>query len=77
MGNDKLRYLAGWPDDETFDRIMQGLCPEAGLPTLHLTGGLRIRDTATHRFVFNYANFAQDWQGAEIPPAGVHWEALP
>jgi beta-galactosidase len=38
--------------------------------------GLRIRDTESHRFVFNYAATAQDWNDTRIPAAGVHWEAL-
>ncbi len=73
---DKLRYLAGWPDDATWDMILQDLCAENGLPHLALPDGLRIRDTATHRFVFNYAPEAQDWRGKAIAPAGVHWEPL-
>jgi len=37
---------------------------------------LRIRDTDTHRFIFNYAPKARDWNGVSIPAAGVHWETL-
>ena len=76
MGQGPVRYLAGWPDDPTFDRIVRGLCAEAGVPTLDLPDGLRVRDTARHRFVFNYAPEPQDWGGTTIPAAGVHWEAL-
>ncbi|MBE0412213.1 beta-galactosidase [Yoonia sp.] len=76
MGGDHLRYLAGWPDDATFDAIIGGLCDTLDLPTLALPEGLRVRDTGTHRFVFNYAPKAQHWNGAIIPAAGVHWEAL-
>jgi beta-galactosidase len=76
MGGDHLRYLAGWPDDTTFDHIIGGLCDSLGITTWQLPDGLRIRDTETHRFVFNYAPEAQDWNGAIIPAAGVHWEAL-
>ena len=76
MGNDHLRYLAGWPDDDTFDRIIADLCTEQGLDAHALADGLRIRDTATHRFVFNYAPEPQDWHGTTIPAAGVHWEPL-
>jgi len=65
MGGDHLRYLAGWPTDKTFDKII-----------LQLPDGLRIRDTATHRIVFNYAPKAQEWNGVIIPAAGVHREAL-
>ena len=73
---DKLRYLAGWPDDATWDMILGDLCAEVGLTHHGLPDGLRIRDTDTHRFVFNYAPEPQTWNGTEIAPAGVHWEAL-
>jgi beta-galactosidase len=76
VGQGPVRYLAGWPDDATFDRIVRGLCAEAGVPTLDLPDGLRIRDTARHRFVFNYAPEPQAWNGTTIPAAGVHREAL-
>ncbi len=76
MGGDHLRYLAGWPDDKTFDAIIGGLCDTLDLRSFALPQGLRIRDTATHRFVFNYAPKAQTWNDIIIPPAGVHWEAL-
>ena len=77
MGGDHLRYLAGWPDDATFDGIIGGLCDAAGLPTLQLPDGLRVRDTATMRFLFNYGMTPVDWNGTTIPAAGVHWEARP
>ena len=76
MGNANIRYLAGWPDAATFDRIVRSLCDERGLETHDLPEGLRIRDTDTHRFIFNYAATAQDWNGTTIPAAGVHWEPL-
>ncbi len=76
MGNDHLRYLAGWPDDATFDRIVHDAATAQGLTTHQLPQGLRIRDTATHRFIFNYAKDALTWNGTRIPAAGVHWEAL-
>jgi len=74
MGDAHLRYLAGWPDDPTFDRIITEAAADQGLITHDMQGGLRIRDTATHRFVFNYAPHALTWNGTRIPPAGVHWE---
>jgi beta-galactosidase len=77
MGTQNLRYLAGWPDDATFDGIIASLCAESGIAVTALSEGLRIRDTATHRFVFNYAKSPQDWNGTTIAAAGVHWEPLP
>ncbi|KQB97012.1 beta-galactosidase [Loktanella sp. 1ANDIMAR09] len=76
MGSKNLRYLAGWPDDRTFDQIVAGLCDALGLETKQLPEGLRLRDTETHRFYFNYAAVPLTWEGVTIPPAGVHWEDL-
>ncbi|SLN24650.1 beta-galactosidase [Roseisalinus antarcticus] len=77
VGAGGLRYLAGWPDDATFDAILAAQCAEAGVATTPMPEGLRLRDTDTHRFVFNYAAKPQTWNGVEIPAAGVHWDALP
>jgi beta-galactosidase len=77
MGGAHLRCLAGWPDDDTFFALVRDAAREAGLTPLDLPEGLRLRDTATTRFVFNYAPEPQDWRGTTIPPAGVHWEPRP
>ena len=76
MGGDHLRYLAGWPDDATFDTIVGGLCDAAGVETHQMPDGLRLRDTATMRFLFNYGPKPVTWNGTTIPAAGVHWEAI-
>ncbi|SMY06713.1 beta-galactosidase [Flavimaricola marinus] len=75
MGTKHLRTLAGWPCPETFFGLIRDLATEAGLTPMDLPEGLRLRDTASHRFVFNYAPEAQEWQGTTIPAAGVHWQA--
>ncbi len=64
-------YLTGWPDDALWDRILPPLTEAAGLDTTQLPDGLRLRDTSTHRYAFNYAPDAVTYQGEEIPPAGV------
>ena len=71
-----LHYLGGWPDDATLDRIIAALAPVAGLELDPLPEGLRRRDTATHRFWFNYNAVAVEWGDVTIPAAGVHWHAL-
>ncbi len=76
MGSDHLRYLAGWPDPDTFDMIVSATCAELGLTTTKLPDGLRVRDTDTHRFYFNYTTAPLTWEGTTIPAAGVHWEPL-
>lgn len=71
-----LHYLAGWADETALGRIVVKLCQEAGLSTIDLPEGLRSRDSATHRFLFNYNAEPVTWAGQEIPPAGVVWQAL-
>jgi len=73
---DNLHYLAGWPDAAIFREILRPLCQRAGLDILNLPDGLRLRDTATHRFFFNYAPEPITFDGITLPPAGVHWQPL-
>lgn len=69
-----LHYLAGWPDDEAFARILMRLCAIAGIETDPLPEGLRRRDTRSMRFFFNYNAVPVEWAGQTIPPAGVWWQ---
>jgi beta-galactosidase len=71
-----ITYLAGWPDDATLDRIISDAARSAGLDPDPLPEGLRRRDSATHRFWFNYNAVPVEWGGVTIPPAGVHWHDL-
>ncbi|MEQ9039263.1 MAG: beta-galactosidase [Silicimonas sp.] len=73
VGAGSLRYLAGWPDRDGWDRIVAMSAKDAGLETARMLKGLRLRDTATHRFAFNYAPVPVSWNGHTIPPAGVKW----
>ncbi len=76
VGHGPLRYLTGWPDALARDRILQALCAEAGLATVALPEGLRIRDTAKHRFYFNYNAEAVSFDGLTLPGAGVHFTPI-
>lgn len=69
-----LHYLAGWPDEVAFTRLLTGLCQKAGIETDPLPEGLRRRDSGTHRFLFNYNAVPVEWDGEIIPPAGVSWQ---
>ena len=68
-----LSYLAGWPDTVAWDRIVSAACARAELDTTTLPQGLRLRETPTHRFAFNYAAYPVEWNGQILPPAGVAW----
>lgn len=71
-----LHYLAGWAEPETMLALLEKLADEAGLVTTRLPSGLRLRDSATHRFVFNYGAEPIDWHGTTLPAAGVLWQPL-
>ena len=56
-----LHYLAG---------------DEAGIERAMVPNGLRLRDTKTHRFAFNYSPVPIEWNDEEIAPGGVAWWKL-
>ncbi len=66
-------YLGGWPDDLAMMRLLRDRCAETGIPTLDVPDGLRLRDTATHRFAINYAPEPLTVEGRTVPAAGVAW----
>ncbi len=74
-GDDRITYLAGWPDDSTLRELLRGLCAAQGIETLHLPAALRKRDAAGLRFWFNHGAEPLDWNGQTIPAAGVIWQS--
>ncbi len=68
-----LHYLAGWPDAETLLSLLSELANAQGITTTRLPEGLRIRDTASHRFYINYAPEPLSHDGHTIAPADVLW----
>jgi beta-galactosidase len=66
-------YLGGWPDDAAFARIVGEACARLGVATEQLPEGLRLRDTATHRFAINYGPEPASFAGRTIGPADVAW----
>ena len=73
---DDIIYLAGAPDPSLWRRLLEQLAQEEGLPILDMPRDIRVRDTDTHRFWFNYGPKAITWNDITLPAAGVHWEAL-
>jgi len=73
----KLHYIGGWPDAAAFDRLVRRACAAENLPVEDLPDTLRLRDTDTHRFVFNYGAETASYRETEIPPAGVRWWPVP
>ena len=71
-----LTYVGGWLDETALGDLLRKTCQEAGVAVTDLPPGLRRRDTATHRFLFNYNPTPVSFDGITIPTAGVHWSPL-
>lgn len=71
IGDQQLRYLAGWPNGEAMTRILGNLAVEAGLGIIDMPEGVRRRCTGSHEFVFNHNAQAIDFRGQSIAAAGV------
>lgn len=71
-----VTYLAGWPDERALKRLFTAACVAQGVDIDPVGNGLRIRDTQTHRFVFNYGGAPATYRGDEIAPADLRWYVL-
>lgn len=75
VGSLRHQYIAGWLDQTAMTRVLEQACEQAGVPVTHLPDGVRIRDTKTHRFIFNYSAQQQVVNGMMLEPADVKWVA--
>jgi beta-galactosidase len=76
-----FRYVAGWPDDALWGRLIDRMADEAGISTVELPRDIRIRSAGNLRFAFNYGptSITLDGSGSlnfvlggpMLPPAGV------
>jgi beta-galactosidase len=66
-----LHYLGGWPDEVFLARLLSRLAAQAGLATIDLPEGVRIRDAGATRFVFNHTDAPVSFGGHVIEAAGV------
>lgn len=73
--NGQMIYIAGWPDAAGWRRILEMLAEQAGLDLMDLPPDLRLRETDSHRFWFNYGPRTVAYQHITLPAAAVHWEA--
>ncbi|MEM9707746.1 MAG: beta-galactosidase [Pseudomonadota bacterium] len=73
LRSDGVAYLAGWPDQMGWERVISLAAETVDLEVETLPEGLRLRDSAAHRFAFNYGTKPVTYRGQSIPPAGVAW----
>ncbi|MFT5708163.1 MAG: beta-galactosidase [Oceanospirillaceae bacterium] len=76
IGYEKRQYLCAWLNQQALQRVLKVLCEKEGIAVQSLPSGVRIRESAAQRFIFNYNPTAVEYKGLELPAAGVHWEAL-
>jgi beta-galactosidase len=66
-----LHYLAGWPDEILMRRILERLANEAGIATIWLPEGVRIRRDGKLLFAVNYGD-----QPCDLAAFGIKGKAL-
>ncbi len=52
--NDKIRYIAGWPDAALLERLITAMASESGTAITALSQDIRLRRSGKHCFAFNY-----------------------
>jgi len=72
VSSERAHYLAGWPDEVAWDRLVDAFFPGH----TRLLEGLRTRATSTHRFWINYRAEEVTHGGVTVPGAGVIWQTL-
>lgn len=65
-----VAYVGGWGDDVLLDRLVADICARAGIETLALPRGVRVRDTGAERFWFNHNPHGVDTAVGQIAAAG-------
>ena len=71
MRSGRLCYLGGWLDPVAMQRVLGAICNRVGVSVTDMPDGVRLRDTATERFWFNYGADTVEIDGLTLPPAGV------
>ena len=54
--------------------ILLKLCKQLAIATEILPNGIRVRTTATNKYVFNYNAYATKYKDQEIEAAAVIWD---
>ena len=76
IGQANRQYLAGWPDQEALIRILSDACIAQNISITNLPNSVRVRDTESHRFWFNYSETESIVGKVKLAPSGVVWESL-
>ena len=71
MRDGKTTYLGAWLDQPGFKRLFKDLGDLAGLATIDLPAGVRVRETATETFWFNFDTVEHSIEGRTLAPISV------
>lgn len=71
MREGSVIYLGAWLDITGFKRIFRDLCDRVGLGTVNLPDGVRVRETASERFWFNFDTVEHRVDGKTLAPISV------
>lgn len=69
-------YAAGVFDQAGWRRIIQYITDKAGIETIDLPAGIRVRDTGTERFWFNHTTKKHEVSGRVLEPIAVRREEI-
>ncbi len=64
-------YVGAWLDQTGWRHALRRLCETAGIPTVDLPQGVRLRDTGSERFWFNYDTAEHKVGAVTLPPVSV------
>ncbi len=70
-GENGLWYLAGFPDDTLWDRVIELAAHQSGLVLRPMPEGLRLRETVGQSFLINYNAKPVKWNGQVIGACDV------
>lgn len=76
MSSGHQSYVGAWMDDVALRRVIGAACARAGVPTMDLPDGVRLRACGEERFWFNHTTQAVQIDGFTLPPCGVRRERL-
>ena len=64
-------YVGAMLDMDGWRSVIEPLCAELGLDVIHLPDGVRLRETATERFWFNFTQDAHKVAGTALDPISM------
>ncbi|RBW62785.1 beta-galactosidase [Ruegeria sp. A3M17] len=71
LGENRLWYLAGFPNDTLWDRVVEMAARKTDVTLFSMPKGLRRRETATHVFLINYNAQPVAWNGDVVDACDV------